>query len=139
MSEEVEKLKPLRIRQWLYPGLGDTISIRLTREPSEAERELVTAAVHAFSRTLAAALAEESSVGAPDHAGLMLALADRLDQMAHTRQAWADDPEIGGKKPGMHWHLRGKRYGYSHAAQMIRAALSTQAEARSEQVDGGEA
>lgn len=52
------------------------------------------------------------------------ALADELDWMASDRQAWADHPEIGGKKPLFNSHLRGKRYGYSHAAQLIRSRLA---------------
>lgn len=58
-------------------------------------------------------------------AGAMEALAKRLDDMAHDRQAWADHPGIGGNKPQFANHLRGKRYGYSHAAQLIRAALAS--------------
>jgi len=53
----------------------------------------------------------------------MEALAALLDDMAADRQAWADHPGIGGNKPPFANHLRGKRYGYSHAAQLIRAAL----------------
>jgi hypothetical protein len=51
-------------------------------------------------------------------------LADELDRMASDRQAWAEHPEIGGKKPLFNSHLRGKRYGYSHAAQLIRSRLA---------------
>ena len=52
-------------------------------------------------------------------------LADELDRAARDRQAWADHPGIGGDKPKLASHLRGKRYGYSHAAQLIRAALNS--------------
>jgi len=51
-------------------------------------------------------------------------LAVELDQMATDRQKWADHPDIGSNKPRFHEHLRGKRYGYSHAAQLIRSALA---------------
>jgi len=54
----------------------------------------------------------------------MKKLSERLMQMAQDRQDWADHPEIGGKKPMLNSHLRGKRYGYSHAAQLIDAALA---------------
>ena len=54
----------------------------------------------------------------------MKKLSERLMQMAQDLQDWADHPEIGGKKPMLNSHLRGKRYGYSHAAQLIDAALA---------------
>ena len=54
------------------------------------------------------------------------ALADELDRAARDRQSWADHPGIGGMKPKLESHLRGKRYGYSHAAQLIRATLTTE-------------
>ena len=54
----------------------------------------------------------------------MLALADELDRAAMDRQTWAEHPGIGGNKPRLASHLRGKRYGYSHAAQLIRSRVA---------------
>jgi len=51
-------------------------------------------------------------------------LADELDHAALDRQKWADHPGIGGNKPQLASHLRGKRYGYSHAAQLLRSRLA---------------
>ena len=50
-------------------------------------------------------------------------LISELNVMAETRQQWADHSEIGGKKPRFHDHLRGKRYGYSHAAQRVKSRV----------------
>lgn len=84
---------------------------------------------HSCACACVAALAEENAtllarVGALSAARMAVEdLISELNQMAEARQQWADHPDIGGKKPGMNAHLRGKRYGYSHAAQLLKSRV----------------
>lgn len=158
-----ETQNPLRIRQWLYPGAGDTISIRLTRAPTDEERERVTAAVHAFSRTLAGILKAEESGSQPapcspadGYAGCNFKRTDRLDACHEAGGCLAprsEQPELSADfvraLPGGKWDdsaYEAVEEALDRAEAPIQVGgkwltlperVAALAEARSEQAEGG--
>ena len=77
---------------------------------------------------LRALLAERASLAA--ERDRLERLADELERVARDKQAlepWADRAEREGTKPhhaAVAARIKGKRYAYSHAAQLVRAALA---------------